>query len=115
MGSLFRLSVFLCVVAMSYAQCYFEPIIITDITKLPTGCQDSKGDLHPFGSKWMTEGCYSCSCSEDGASCCNQIPQIVKSPPDCQLLVDKKTCTSKLVLKSDTSVACPTGGVEKIL
>lgn len=30
----------------------------------------------------------------------------MKMPEDCQVLVDKKACTSKLVLKSDPAVEC---------
>ncbi|XP_076153390.1 beta-microseminoprotein [Alosa pseudoharengus] len=114
MGSFLRLGTFLCLVAVISGQCFFEPLVIENINELPTGCQDRKGDIHPFGSNWVTENCYSCDCTEGGAGCCNTIPNIVMMPEDCQQIVDKKTCTSKVVLKSDPSVECP-GGIAAVL
>nr|XP_015202065.1 PREDICTED: beta-microseminoprotein-like [Lepisosteus oculatus] len=86
--------------------CTFEPLIIEDIYNLPTGCNDTNGVLHEFGSEWKTADCFKCSCTEYGIDCCSIILTPVKTPPKCEMIVNKKDCTWKLVLKNDHSKEC---------
>nr|XP_006630646.2 PREDICTED: beta-microseminoprotein-like [Lepisosteus oculatus] len=87
----------LATVAMARGDCYME------LPKL--GCQGMDGDFHEFGSKWI-RNCYDCECSTHGISCCNKIPTAIQFPPQCEMIVNKKDCTWKLVLKNDHSKEC---------
>ncbi|KAJ8361651.1 hypothetical protein SKAU_G00181760 [Synaphobranchus kaupii] len=88
------------------AQCYFNQLEVTDIMNPPTGCKDQAGKMHKFGSEWVQEDCYECSCTDRGLSCCNMIPTSMDLPPECELVVDKKNCKANIMLKSDNTKEC---------
>uniref|UniRef100_W5MT35 Beta-microseminoprotein n=1 Tax=Lepisosteus oculatus TaxID=7918 RepID=W5MT35_LEPOC len=74
-------------------------------------CNDTNGVLHEFGSEWKTADCFKCSCTEYGIDCCSIILTPVKTPPKCEMIVNKKDCTWKLVLKNDHSKECSVGSL----
>ncbi|XP_061083593.1 uncharacterized protein LOC133118016 [Conger conger] len=89
------------------ASCSFQQLVLTDPMHPPQGCLDEEGKLHVFGSEWVKD-CQECSCSQEGLSCCSMImiPSDEELPPDCEILVDKTKCSTKLVLKSDKTKEC---------
>ncbi|XP_040906278.1 beta-microseminoprotein [Toxotes jaculatrix] len=104
------LHVFVCLlglVVLCRSDCFFQGLVIKDLENPPKGCMDEDGKLHDFGSEW-TRDCVACSCTEDGMSCCNMIPDlnIVDIPAECELVVNKKACSAKAVLKSDNTKEC---------
>uniref|UniRef100_A0A674C2R3 Beta-microseminoprotein-like n=1 Tax=Salmo trutta TaxID=8032 RepID=A0A674C2R3_SALTR len=105
-GSLVRVVVcVLALVVVCRAQCFFQGLETKD-PKTPTkGCVDKEGKQHVLGSSWVKD-CYDCSCSTEGISCCNKIPKVVDLPAECELVVDRKACSSRLVMKSDKTKDC---------
>ncbi|XP_030297368.1 beta-microseminoprotein [Sparus aurata] len=104
------LHVFVCLlglVVLCHSDCFFEQLVIKDLKNPPTGCVDKDGQQHAFGTNWMRD-CISCSCTTDGLSCCNQLPDAstVEIPEECELVVNKQACTAKAVLKSDKTKDC---------
>ncbi|XP_071336893.1 beta-microseminoprotein [Trachinotus anak] len=104
------LHVFVCLlglVVLCHSQCIFQELMIKDLKNPPKGCVDNDGKEHDFGSEWVRD-CMSCSCTRDGLSCCKMIPDpdAENIPAECELLVDKKTCSAKVVQKSDNTKEC---------
>ncbi|XP_039593930.1 beta-microseminoprotein-like [Polypterus senegalus] len=82
---------------LCHGQCMTAPLRPDPATgKLPKGCRDDKGVLHPFGSRWNSKDCYDCSCDRSGAHCCNLVPTYFGLPESCKVVVNKD-CTHKLV------------------
>ncbi|KAM4607473.1 beta-microseminoprotein-like [Polymixia lowei] len=96
-------------VVMCHCDCFIQELVIKDLNNPPKGCVDKDGKQHAFGSEWVKD-CYDCSCSQDGMSCCNKIPDpdTVDIPTDCELVVNKEACSAKVVLKSDKTKECST-------
>ncbi|XP_019115140.1 beta-microseminoprotein [Larimichthys crocea] len=105
------LHVFLCLlglVVLCHSQCTFEELVIKDLNNPPNGCVDKDGKLHDFGSEWVRD-CVECSCTKEGLSCCTKIPdegEVPEVPEECELVVNKATCSTKVVLKSDKTKEC---------
>ncbi|XP_029377659.1 beta-microseminoprotein [Echeneis naucrates] len=104
------LHVFVCALGLfglCQSACFFKELVITDLKNPPKGCLDDDGKEHSFGSEWEKD-CKSCTCDKNGLSCCNMIPESseVYIGEECELLVDKKDCSVKLVLKSDKNKEC---------
>ncbi|KAG7216411.1 hypothetical protein INR49_021663 [Caranx melampygus] len=102
--------VFLCLlglVVLCHSDCTFQQLEIKDLNNPPKGCVDSDGKEYSFDSEWVRD-CMACSCTTDGLSCCNKIPDEseVEIPAECEMLVDKKACSAKVVMKSDHSKEC---------
>ncbi|XP_036402011.1 beta-microseminoprotein-like [Megalops cyprinoides] len=95
----------LALVALCHAQCFFKQLEITDINNPPKGCKDDDGVMRKFGESWVKD-CYKCSCSDEGISCCNMIGGVVVAPPECEVVIDNKQCTMKLVMKADKTKEC---------
>uniref|UniRef100_A0A8C1LRH5 Si:ch73-288o11.4 n=1 Tax=Cyprinus carpio TaxID=7962 RepID=A0A8C1LRH5_CYPCA len=70
------------------------------------GCVDSDGVIHDFNSEWEKD-CYNCLCALFGIRCCNKIPTVIEHPDECEMVVDKTTCSFTLALVSDHSKPCP--------
>ncbi|KAJ8248427.1 hypothetical protein GJAV_G00241910 [Gymnothorax javanicus] len=87
------------------AACTFMPLEEKDKLNPPKGCEDEDGKFHEFGSEWQ-KNCVTCSCSKEGASCCDMILETVGLLEECELIVDREKCTSKIVLKSDNTKEC---------
>ncbi|KAM9345466.1 beta-microseminoprotein [Symphorus nematophorus] len=104
------LHVFVCLlglVVLCHSDCFFQQLVIKDLKNPPKGCVDKDGKQHEFGSEW-TRDCMSCSCSMEGLSCCSMIPDkdTVDIAEDCELVVNKATCSAKVVQKSDKTKEC---------
>uniref|UniRef100_A0A4W6DZE7 Beta-microseminoprotein n=1 Tax=Lates calcarifer TaxID=8187 RepID=A0A4W6DZE7_LATCA len=104
------LHVFVCLlglVVLCHSDCFFQQLVIKDLRNPPNGCEDKDGKQHNFGSKWVRD-CMQCSCTTEGLSCCNMIPDtgIVDISEECELVVNKETCSAKVVLKSDKTKEC---------
>ncbi|XP_008295796.1 beta-microseminoprotein [Stegastes partitus] len=106
------LHVFVCLlglVVLSHSDnsCFFKELEVKDPANPPKGCLDMDGKLHDFGSKWERD-CMACSCASDGLSCCRNFPDAdtVDVPEECELVINKATCTAKVVLKSDKTKEC---------
>uniref|UniRef100_A0A8C9V6V5 Beta-microseminoprotein-like n=1 Tax=Scleropages formosus TaxID=113540 RepID=A0A8C9V6V5_SCLFO len=92
----------------------FKPVTLTSkeqcIVKTPTGvcsgCLDSEGKMHKFGSQWVTPNCLDCSCSTEAIRCCTMIPTVVSMPPRCKMLVNEKSCTYEIVMKANPNLPC---------
>uniref|UniRef100_A0A667YFM2 Si:ch73-288o11.4 n=1 Tax=Myripristis murdjan TaxID=586833 RepID=A0A667YFM2_9TELE len=69
---------------------------------MSAGCVDEDGKEHPFGSQWV-KNCVQCYCTGRGMACCTIS---ISFPEPCEMLVDKKTCSFRLVLKSDKTKKC---------
>ncbi|XP_023264272.1 beta-microseminoprotein-like, partial [Seriola lalandi dorsalis] len=71
------------------------------------GCTDRDGKQYDFGSEVVID-CMSCSCTNDGLSCCDMIPSpnTVMIPMECEMIVNRQACSFKLVLKSDNTKEC---------
>ncbi|XP_035256815.1 beta-microseminoprotein-like [Anguilla anguilla] len=87
------------------AGCYLKPLLLTDFMHPPKGCQDEDGELHDFMAEW-NKHCYECVCFHHGAICCDTINIAVAHSPECEAVVDRQACTSKVVLKSDKTKEC---------
>ncbi|KAJ8361650.1 hypothetical protein SKAU_G00181750 [Synaphobranchus kaupii] len=87
------------------AVCYFRGLVLTDIMNPPTGCLDEDGEMHEFRAEWV-KNCYECVCFHRGMACCDMFPPAMLLSPDCETVIDRKTCTSKTVLKSDNTKEC---------
>ncbi|XP_047458967.1 beta-microseminoprotein [Mugil cephalus] len=94
-------------VVLCHSDCFFEELTIKDVNNPPKGCVDKDGKQRDFGSEWVTD-CKQCFCSKEGLSCCNMIPDAdtVEVPEECELVVDKATCSSRMVQKSDKAKDC---------
>ncbi|XP_071377473.1 beta-microseminoprotein [Centroberyx affinis] len=92
-------------VVLCQSDCFFEGLVIKDLNNPPTGCVDRDGTQHPFGSEWV-KNCNECSCTTNGMSCCSKIPDAVGISEECELVVNKATCSVKVVLKSDKTKEC---------
>ncbi|CAB1338695.1 unnamed protein product [Coregonus sp. 'balchen'] len=116
MGSLVRVVVcVLALVVVCRAQCFFQGLETKDSkTPPPKGCVDKEGKQHVFGSSWVKD-CYDCSCSEEGIGCCNKIPTVVNLPSECELVVDRNACSSRVVMRSDKTKDCDQGTISMIL
>ncbi|XP_030603521.1 beta-microseminoprotein [Archocentrus centrarchus] len=104
------LHVFVCLlglVVLCHSKCFFKELVVKDEKNPPKGCVDEDGKQHGFGSKWVRD-CMDCSCTSEGLSCCGKIPDAgtVDVPEECELVVDKETCTVKVVMKSDKAKEC---------
>ncbi|XP_023260282.1 beta-microseminoprotein-like [Seriola lalandi dorsalis] len=104
------LHVFLCLlglVALCNSACLFVPLEIKDMNNPPKGCTDRDGKQYDFGSEVVID-CMSCSCTNDGLSCCDMIPSpnTVMIPMECEMIVNRQACSFKLVLKSDNTKEC---------
>ncbi|KAG7258737.1 hypothetical protein CRUP_018137 [Coryphaenoides rupestris] len=105
------LGAFLCLlglIALSHCDCFFEELVLKDLNNPPTACVDKDGGRHAFGSEWVKD-CYECSCTQNGMSCCSIVPSLgmMEIPNGCELVVNKKGCSAKLVLKADKTKECP--------
>ncbi|XP_059215944.1 beta-microseminoprotein [Centropristis striata] len=105
------LHVFVCLlglVVLCHSDCTLEELVLKDLNNPPKGCVDKDGKQHDFGSEWKGRDCMSCSCSQEGMSCCTDIPDAdtVDIPAECELLVDKEACSAKVVMKSDKTKEC---------
>uniref|UniRef100_A0A3Q1CJE8 Beta-microseminoprotein n=1 Tax=Amphiprion ocellaris TaxID=80972 RepID=A0A3Q1CJE8_AMPOC len=101
------LHVFVCLLGLvvlchSDSSCFFQELVAKD----PANPQKD-GKQHDFGSEWERD-CIACSCTSKGLSCCNTIPEegSVDVPEECELVVNKATCSAKMVLKSDKTKEC---------
>ncbi|KAF3708296.1 Beta-microseminoprotein [Channa argus] len=92
-------------VVLSHSACFFRQLEVKDVNNPPKGCVDEDGKQHAFGTKWMRD-CKACSCTTAGLSCCDMIPEAVNVPQECELVVNRKTCSGKVVLKSDKTKLC---------
>ncbi|KAM4729458.1 beta-microseminoprotein [Anableps anableps] len=92
---------------LCHSDCFFQELVIKDLTNPPKGCVDEDGKEHSFGSEWVRE-CMECSCTKEGFSCCSMIPSVstIDIPEECELVVDKDACSAKVVQKSDKTRAC---------
>ncbi|XP_066549275.1 beta-microseminoprotein [Amia ocellicauda] len=95
----------LALIALCSAQCTFQQLVLENINDPLKGCQDTDGVMHTFGSRWMKD-CYECECITQGISCCNKIETAVEVPLDCEIIVNKKDCSAKAVLKKDPTKDC---------
>ncbi|XP_029505403.1 beta-microseminoprotein-like [Oncorhynchus nerka] len=106
MGSLVRVVVcVLMLVVVCRAQCFFQELETKDPKTPAKGCVDKEGKQHVFGSSWVKD-CYDCSCSVRGIGCCNRIPEVVDLSAECELVVDRKACSHRVVMKSDKTKDC---------
>ncbi|XP_039994388.1 beta-microseminoprotein [Xiphias gladius] len=104
------LHVFVCLlglVVLCHSNCFFKELVIKDLKNPPKGCVDEDGKQHDFGSEWVRD-CLGCSCTKEGLSCCNMVPDsdVVDIPMECEMVVNKEACSTKLVLKSDKTKEC---------
>ncbi|XP_075933445.1 beta-microseminoprotein-like, partial [Anarhichas minor] len=104
------LRVFVCLlglVVLCHSQCFFQELVLKDLNNPPKGCVDMDGKQHDFGSEWDRD-CMACSCTTQGLSCCSKIPDAstVDIPDECELVVNKETCSAKVLLKSDMTKEC---------
>uniref|UniRef100_A0A669CVK1 Si:ch73-288o11.4 n=1 Tax=Oreochromis niloticus TaxID=8128 RepID=A0A669CVK1_ORENI len=104
------LHVFVCLlglVVLCHSQCFFEELEVKDPNNPPKGCVDKDGKLHDFDSAWVRD-CMDCSCTREGLSCCSKIPDAntVDVPEECELVVNEKACSVKVVMKSDNEKEC---------
>ncbi|XP_030011502.1 beta-microseminoprotein [Sphaeramia orbicularis] len=104
------LRVFVCLlglVVLCHSQCTTRELVVKDPNNPPKGCVDDDGQQHEFDSTWEKD-CMECSCSTNGMSCCSKVPEpnTVEIPEECELIVDKKACSAKMVLKSDKTKEC---------
>ncbi|XP_068424744.1 beta-microseminoprotein [Clinocottus analis] len=102
--------VFVCLlglVVLCDSACYFQKLVVKDLNNPPKECVDKDGKQHGFGSEWVRD-CMACSCTSEGLSCCSMIPALstVDIPDECEMVVNKETCTAKMLLKSDTTKEC---------
>ncbi|KAG2463309.1 beta-microseminoprotein-like [Polypterus senegalus] len=88
------------------SQCIVYSPVLEFSNQTHLGCVDKNGVLHDIGTKWQEEDCYLCSCDEDSISCCYMFPKLQGIPKQCKAVVDKETCTRKIVLKEDPSKKC---------
>ncbi|KAJ8418209.1 hypothetical protein AAFF_G00139180 [Aldrovandia affinis] len=95
----------LALAAVCSADCHFRELVLTDIKNPPKGCHGEDGVMHDFGSNWVKD-CYECYCSNSGISCCSKMPATMDVPSECEVIVDRKECTAKMVMKSDKTKAC---------
>uniref|UniRef100_A0A3Q3B9I2 Microseminoprotein beta n=1 Tax=Kryptolebias marmoratus TaxID=37003 RepID=A0A3Q3B9I2_KRYMA len=95
------------VLCHSDSDCSFQELVTGDLKNPPEGCVDKDGKQHAFGSYWVKD-CVECSCTKAGLSCCNLIPKenVEDGPEECELVIDKETCSAKMVLKSDKTKEC---------
>ncbi|XP_035027956.1 beta-microseminoprotein [Hippoglossus stenolepis] len=105
------LRVFICLlglVVLCHSDCTFQELVIKDLNNPPKGCVDQDGKQQDFGSEWIKD-CIACSCTEEGLSCCNMLPDPgeVEVSDECELVVNKQTCSAMVVLKSDKTKECP--------
>ncbi|XP_056090957.1 beta-microseminoprotein [Rhinichthys klamathensis goyatoka] len=110
MVCLLRVCVLLFVVVYCSAECYIQKPQVDllspeDIINHLQGCVDSEGAAHDFNSEWQND-CYNCLCTQFGIRCCNKIPKAIEHPDECEMVVDKTTCSFTLVLVSDHSKLC---------
>uniref|UniRef100_A0A3P8VJ25 Uncharacterized protein n=1 Tax=Cynoglossus semilaevis TaxID=244447 RepID=A0A3P8VJ25_CYNSE len=54
------------------------------------------------------DDCVECVCDTHGMTCCDLIPSEteVEIREGCEMVVDKKNCSFKIVMKSDKAQAC---------
>ncbi|XP_068113717.1 beta-microseminoprotein J1-like [Hyperolius riggenbachi] len=71
------------------------------------GCH-FEGELHKFGSKWLTKDCWSCTCRDDqSVGCCSRINiPMSYDTSRCTRIYDMEACTTKLVSKEDPTKNC---------
>ncbi|KAM5241296.1 beta-microseminoprotein [Hipposideros larvatus] len=107
LGSLVVLAAF---VTVCSAQCYIMPK-----TNFPDDssneCKDANGVTHPLNSRWKTENCEACFCSQEGIDCCS----IVATPVNydtvkCEKIFNKETCSYTVVEQKDPEKTCDVGG-----
>ncbi|XP_039598417.1 beta-microseminoprotein A1-like [Polypterus senegalus] len=93
-------------VTLCHGDCFLYPNPPRPVNgKVPSGCMDLQGVLHPTGSKWIDEYCYRCVCTRNKISCCSTIPVFTDLPSDCKSVVDKD-CNYKLVKKHKPDTDC---------
>ncbi|XP_002665222.2 beta-microseminoprotein [Danio rerio] len=107
---LLRVCSLLFLVVSCNAECYiYKPRVdllsVESILDNMKGCIDPEGQTHDFNSEWEHD-CYNCVCAHSGIRCCNKIPSAIDHPDECEMLVDKTTCSVNLVLVSDHSKPC---------
>ncbi|XP_007478123.1 beta-microseminoprotein J1-like [Monodelphis domestica] len=88
------------------AQCYLTQLEIT-LGSQPEGCKDAHGVLKQFNTKWKTDDCQSCECTDQGTECCS----LVKKPflydkNKCQEVFHKENCTYTVVEKENPLKPC---------
>ncbi|XP_048046253.1 beta-microseminoprotein-like [Megalobrama amblycephala] len=110
MVCLLRVCILLFMVVSCSAECYIQKPEVDllspeDIIDHLQGCVDSEGETHDFDSEWQND-CYNCLCTQSGIRCCNKIPTGIEHPEECEMVVDKTTCSFSLVLVSDHSKPC---------
>ncbi|XP_028280073.1 beta-microseminoprotein-like [Parambassis ranga] len=107
MGSFHVFVCFMGLVALCHSDCSFQKLMVEDLDNPPKGCVDNDGKLHDFGSEWEKD-CVACSCTAEGLSCCSRIPDAdtVDIPEECELVVNKETCSAQVVMKSDKTKEC---------
>ncbi|XP_068113718.1 beta-microseminoprotein-like [Hyperolius riggenbachi] len=71
------------------------------------GCH-FQGQLHKFGSEWLTKECWDCACRNDrSVGCCTRLGNPMGYDKDrCTRIDDEKTCTTTLVSKEDPTKEC---------
>ncbi|XP_059376141.1 beta-microseminoprotein [Carassius carassius] len=111
MVGLLRVCILLFMVVSCSAECYIQkPQVdlssVHNTTDNLQGCVDSDGVIHDFNSEWEKD-CYNCLCALFGIRCCNKIPTVIDHPDECEMVVDKTTCSFTLALVSDHSKPCP--------
>ncbi|XP_022061004.1 beta-microseminoprotein [Acanthochromis polyacanthus] len=104
------LRVFVCLLGLvvlchSDSSCFFKELEVKDKANPPKGCEDKDGKLHDFDTAWERD-CNECYCSRTGLSCCNMISYAGLVPDECELVVDRTTCSAKMVQKSDKTKEC---------
>ncbi|XP_072247190.1 beta-microseminoprotein [Leuresthes tenuis] len=92
---------------LCHSDCFFRELESKDLKNPPKGCVDEDGKQHDFGSEWV-RNCMECSCTKEGMSCCSKLPDAgtVDLPEECELVVDKDSCSAKMVLKKDKTKEC---------
>ncbi|XP_034408490.1 beta-microseminoprotein [Cyclopterus lumpus] len=104
------LHVFVCLLGLlvlCHSDCFFQELVLKDLNNPLKGCVDKEGKQHDFGSEWDID-CMVCSCTSEGLSCCSKIPDgnAAGVPDECELVVNKETCSATLLLKSDKTKEC---------
>ncbi|XP_019571714.1 beta-microseminoprotein [Rhinolophus sinicus] len=104
------LTVFATLVTLCNTQCYLMPN-----TNFPNDvsneCNDANGVTHPLNSRWRTENCEVCFCSQEGIDCCNMAATPVNyDTVKCEKILNKETCTYTVVEREDPEKTCDVSG-----
>lgn len=104
------LTVFATFVTLCNTQCYFIPNPSLP-NEVPTECSDANGVTHPMNSRWKTENCEVCFCSQEGLDCCNTAATPVNFDTEkCEKILNKETCTYTVVERENPEKPCEVSG-----